>query len=67
MIRVLIVEDEPLIAEAHRAYVGRVPGFTAVAVAGSGREAMRAAPPPAARGPPLDQGVRGPGRPHRPG
>ncbi|WP_280494885.1 response regulator [Nocardia farcinica] len=54
MIRVLIVEDEPLIAEAHRAYVGRVPGFTAVAVAGSGREAMRAAADAAAGGTPID-------------
>nr|WP_280511404.1 hypothetical protein [Nocardia farcinica] len=56
MIRVLIVEDEPLIAEAHRAYVGRVPGFTAVAVAGSGREAMRAGAPPGGGRPPVRPG-----------
>lgn len=43
MIRVLIVEDEPLIAEAHRSYVDRVPGFTVAAVAHSGHGAMRAA------------------------
>ncbi|MFF0491770.1 response regulator [Nocardia sp. NPDC004068] len=43
MIRVLIVEDEPRIAAAHRSYVDRVPGFTAVAVAHTGREALRAA------------------------
>ncbi|WP_425300999.1 response regulator, partial [Nocardia farcinica] len=61
MIRVLIVEDEPLIAEAHRAYVGRVPGFTAVAVAGSGREAMRAGAPPGGRGAPRGPGGGGPG------
>ncbi|WP_425302439.1 response regulator, partial [Nocardia farcinica] len=59
MIRVLIVEDEPLIAEAHRAYVGRVPGFTAVAVAGSGREAMRAGGPPPGRGRPPGTGEGG--------
>lgn len=40
-IRVLVVEDEELLAEAHREYVGRVPGFTTVAVAHSGREALR--------------------------
>ncbi|MCZ4076737.1 response regulator [Rhodococcus sp. H36-A4] len=42
-IRVLIVDDEPLIAEAHRSYVDRVPGFTVAAVAHSGHGAMRAA------------------------
>jgi response regulator of citrate/malate metabolism len=40
-IRVLVVEDELLLAEAHREYVGRVPGFATVAVARSGREALR--------------------------
>ena len=30
MIRVLVVEDEPVAAEAHRAYVERTAGFTAV-------------------------------------
>ncbi|MRH91065.1 response regulator [Nocardia sp. SYP-A9097] len=43
MIRVLIVEDEPAIAEAHRSYVGRVPGFEVAAVAHTGREALAAA------------------------
>ncbi|MCX5385759.1 response regulator [Streptomyces sp. NBC_00083] len=42
MIRVLVVEDDPVAAEAHRLYVGRVPGFTAVAVAHSRAEALRA-------------------------
>ncbi|MFD7540115.1 response regulator [Streptomyces sp. NPDC059819] len=42
MIRVLVVEDDPVAAEAHRLYVGRVPGFTPVAVAHSRAEALRA-------------------------
>ncbi len=40
MIRVLVVEDEPVAAEAHRAYVDRTPGFTTVAVAGTGALAL---------------------------
>lgn len=40
-IRVLVVEDEELLSEAHREYVQRVPGFAAVAVARSGHEALR--------------------------
>ncbi|WP_435591029.1 response regulator [Nocardia sp. bgisy118] len=54
MIRVLIVEDEPLIAEAHRAYVERIPGFTPIGVAHTGREAMRATAAAAAEGAPVD-------------
>lgn len=54
MIRVLIVEDEPLIAEAHRTYVERIPGFTPIAVAHTGREAMRATADAAAEGAPVD-------------
>ncbi|MET8777399.1 response regulator [Nocardia sp. NPDC050713] len=54
MIRVLIVEDEPLIAEAHRAYVERIPGFTPVGIAQTGREAMRATAAAAAEGTPVD-------------
>ncbi|WP_063053911.1 response regulator [Nocardia arthritidis] len=54
MIRVLIVEDEPLIAEAHRAYVERIAGFTPVGVVHTGREAMRAAADAAAEGTPID-------------
>ena len=42
MIRVLIVEDEPLIAEAHRAYVQRVEGFEVHTVAHTAAAAMRA-------------------------
>ncbi|GAA5041674.1 response regulator [Nocardia callitridis] len=54
MIRVLIVEDEPLIAEAHRTYVQRVTGFVPVGIAHSGRAAMRAVADAAAYGTPID-------------
>ncbi|MEV6350470.1 response regulator [Actinoplanes sp. NPDC051851] len=40
MIRVLVVDDEPLIAEAHRAFTERIPGFQVVGVADSARTAM---------------------------
>ncbi|MEU1053665.1 response regulator [Streptomyces sp. NPDC005876] len=40
-IRVLVVEDDPVAADAHVLYVGRVPGFTAVGTAHSGAEARR--------------------------
>ncbi len=40
MIRVLVVEDEPVAAEAHRSYVDRTPGFTTAAVAGTGARAL---------------------------
>ena len=43
MITVLIVEDEPLIAEAHRTYLARLQGFTIAGVANTAREAMRIA------------------------
>ncbi|WP_127502104.1 response regulator [Actinoplanes solisilvae] len=39
-IRVLVVEDEPLIAEAHAAYVGRVSGFEVAGVAHTAQRAM---------------------------
>lgn len=41
MIRVLVVEDDPVAAEAHRAYVDRVTGFEVAGVAHSGAEALR--------------------------
>ncbi|GAA2580815.1 response regulator [Winogradskya consettensis] len=41
-IRVLVVDDEPLIAEAHRAYTEKVPGFEVVGVAHTARDAMAA-------------------------
>jgi response regulator of citrate/malate metabolism len=42
VIRVLVVEDEPVAAEAHRAYVDRTPGFTTAGVAGTGAAALDA-------------------------
>lgn len=40
-VRVLVVEDEELAAEAHAAYVARVPGFALAGVARSAGEAVR--------------------------
>lgn len=40
-IRVLVVDDEKLIADAHAEYVRRVPGFAVAGVAYSGNEALR--------------------------
>jgi response regulator of citrate/malate metabolism len=54
MITVLIVEDEPLIAEAHQAYLQRLEGFSVVAVAHTARDAMRAAAEAAASEAPID-------------
>ena len=54
MISVLIVEDEPLIAEAHRTYLGRLPGFSVAAVAHTARDAMRAASEAATTESPVD-------------
>jgi response regulator of citrate/malate metabolism len=41
VIRVLVVEDEPLIAEAHQAYLLRVGGYEVVGTVGTAREAVR--------------------------
>ncbi|WP_405943848.1 response regulator [Streptomyces sp. NBC_00932] len=41
MIRVLVVEDDPVAADAHELYVGRVPGFTVTGKAHSRAEAVR--------------------------
>jgi response regulator of citrate/malate metabolism len=43
MISVLIVEDDRLIAEAHRTYLARLEGFSATAVVHTARDAMAAA------------------------
>ena len=40
MIRVMVIEDEPVAADAHRTYVDRTEGFTTVAVAGTGAVAL---------------------------
>ncbi|KAA0080808.1 response regulator [Mycolicibacterium sp. P9-64] len=49
----MIVEDDPLIAEAHRTYVERLNGFTAAAVAHTARSAMQVASEAAAAGAPI--------------
>ena len=54
MINVLIVEDEPLIAEAHQTYLARIQGFSVAAVAHTARDAMRAATEAAASEAPVD-------------
>ncbi len=41
MISVLVVEDDPVAAEAHRRYVERVPGFQVAEVVHAGAEALR--------------------------
>lgn len=41
MIRVLVVEDDPVAAEAHRQYVERLAGFAVAGVVHSGAEALR--------------------------
>jgi response regulator of citrate/malate metabolism len=40
-IRVLVVDDEPITADAHAEYVRRLPGFEVAGVAADGREALR--------------------------
>ncbi|MFJ2618253.1 response regulator [Glutamicibacter sp. NPDC087344] len=39
-LRVLVVDDEPDTAAAHAAFVNRVAGFTAAAIAGNGQQAL---------------------------
>ncbi|HWJ09230.1 MAG TPA: response regulator [Nocardioides sp.] len=53
-VRVLVVEDEALAAEAHAAYVARVPGFALAGVARSAREAVRALDAAREAGTPVD-------------
>jgi response regulator of citrate/malate metabolism len=54
MITVLIVEDEPLIAEAHRTYLERLEGFAVSGVAHTARDAMRMASTASATDVPID-------------
>jgi response regulator of citrate/malate metabolism len=42
MIRALVVDDDYMVAEIHRGFVERVPGFKVVGVAHTGREALEA-------------------------
>ncbi|MDQ4500727.1 response regulator [Sinomonas sp. ASV322] len=53
-LRVLVVEDEPIAAAAHAAYVGRLTGFTHVGTAHDGASALRLAAELAAAGTPPD-------------
>lgn len=53
-IRVLVVEDEPIAAAAHAAYVERVPGFVHAGTARDGASALRLAGELAAAGEPVD-------------
>ncbi|MEV8378635.1 response regulator [Kribbella sp. NPDC056861] len=39
-LRVLVVEDDPVAAEAHRVYVDRLPGFVCVGLAGTAARAL---------------------------
>ncbi|GCD95025.1 transcriptional regulatory protein [Embleya hyalina] len=41
MIGTLVVEDDPVLADAHAVFTGRVPGFEIAGVGGSGTEAPR--------------------------
>ena len=54
MITVLIVEDDPLIAEAHRTYLSRLEGFSLIGVAATAREGMRIAAEAGASDSPVD-------------
>ena len=54
MIRVLIVEDDPLIAEAHREYTRRVAGFEVAGLVGTGNGAVRTVAAAAAGVAPID-------------
>lgn len=42
LLRVLVVEDEPVAAEAHAVYVGRVPGFVVAGLSLTGVAALKA-------------------------
>jgi response regulator of citrate/malate metabolism len=41
IVRVLVVDDEPIMAAAHAEYIAHIDGFEVVAIAHSGREALR--------------------------
>jgi response regulator of citrate/malate metabolism len=53
-IRVLVVEDEPIAASAHAAYIGRLDGFTLAATAPDGQSALRLMTELAAAGRPVE-------------
>jgi response regulator of citrate/malate metabolism len=53
-VHVLIVEDDPLIAEAHATYLARLEGFSTAAVVHTARDAMRTATEATASRRPID-------------
>ncbi len=53
-IRVLVVEDEPIAAAAHAAYIGRLEGFTLAGSAPDGQSALRLMTDFAAAGTPVE-------------
>lgn len=53
-IRVLVVEDEAIAAEAHAAYLGRLPGFAHASTVGDGHSALRALAAAVSAGMPID-------------
>ncbi|SFU09398.1 response regulator [Arthrobacter sp. ov118] len=53
-IRVLVVEDEPIAAAAHAAYIGRLEGFTLAGSAPDGQSALRLMAEFAAAGTPVE-------------
>src|SRR5699024_5073838 len=57
-LRVLIVEDDPLTAQAHAGFVARVPGFDVVATCLSGHEASERFDEPEAGASPVDTVLR---------
>lgn len=54
LIRVLVVDDEPIAADAHSVYLRRLEGFTVAAVAHSGQAALRCLQEASAAGAPID-------------
>lgn len=54
VIRVMIVDDEPLLVQAHRDYLARIGGFEVVATAGTAQDAHRAAAAAVAAGAPVE-------------
>lgn len=53
-VRTLVVEDEPRLAQAHRVYVQRIPGFEQAGVAHDGARALRLLDAAEAAGAPVD-------------
>ncbi|NKX54981.1 response regulator [Arthrobacter mobilis] len=53
-VRVLVVDDEPVAAQAHAAYLQRLDGFALAGTAGDGQGALRAVRDAAAAGRPID-------------